>query len=178
MSTARLEAEAAFAARPPESAPASRPQITVRRARTALLAPPVALGDGPPETTPANKSPRVFRVDAAQDSEPERAAQSPHDDAPKTVPGLPRRRRGADRRPGPVVRLVQPLPAPVDDRPTTRQLAAMAATLALIGPVLQAIERAQSFVFIDGRFAHDWQALSERASALRAGLRAPRARLP
>lgn len=172
MSTARLAAEAAFAAPPRVAPPSGRPQITVRRARGAAPAPPVAQDDGPPEVAAANKSPRVFRVDAARAAEPGRAAG---DEVPTPVPVPPRRRHGTDRRPGPVVRLVQPLPASADDQPTARQLAAMAATLAGIDPVLRAIERAQSFVFIDGRFADAWQALAERASALRAGLHAPRA---
>lgn len=131
------------------------------------------------ELKPAHKDPRVFRVDAVQsvvtglEAHAEPSLTSPRVDFATSAPLPKRRRRGADKRPGPVVHLVQRLPVQAEDKPTALQLRELSAALASIDPELRAIERVQSFVFLDGRFDSAWQALSDRASALLDGLRAP-----
>lgn len=128
---------------------------------------------------PAHKDPRVFRVDAVQavvtglEAHAEPSLTSTRVDFDPGAPLPKRRRRGAEKRPGPVVHLVQRPPVLEEGRPTALQLRELSAALASIDPELRAIERAQSLVFVDGRFASAWQDLSDRASALLHELRAP-----
>ena len=48
----------------------------------------------------------------------------------------------------------------------------LSAELARVAPVLQAIQRAQSFVFIDDSFEQQWERLSLQADVLLVQLRA------
>lgn len=175
-SAARLAAEAAFAG------PASRviqnvqTQITLRRARSIVRAEQPAEVSTAVAEQPAAKGSRVFRIDSARGhaSVPtEQAPQARPDQKTDTPPLLPktRRRRAPEQRPGPVVLVVQkpatPRPlfatAAVPPAPTSKTLAAR---LDQVTPVLAAIEKAQSFHFVDSRFENQYQRLSDQADLL------------
>jgi hypothetical protein len=178
MSAARLAAEAAFGDRPQRTAPPNPALVIVRRARLAVDAGTAAASDDTRPATqpqPVDKSPRVFRVDAAPSPKP------PDLPALDLVPpaltgqavaaGARPRRTAAHKRPGPVLHVVHTLPArrPEVEAPAT-DLAALAAALDRVGLVLADIGRAQSFRVIDDHRSASWQQLSLQADAIRAEL--------
>jgi hypothetical protein len=185
-SAARLAAEAAFAATPKHSAPPSLTHITVRRRRLASDLPPAQVGVGPPANTtvtPEPQQPRVFRVDA-RDARPIAVKEQTRPHRPQTseapgprdvaAPAARRRRTAVNKRPGPVVvvtHAVGPM-APADAGPGLK-LDQLRISLASVGPVLDAIARAQSFRFDVGHFDTAWQSLAHRAEALLLSLRPP-----
>lgn len=179
MSAARLAAEAAFAPPQARSAPSNEPLVIVKRARVLAQAGPslVAQTAGPARQAEAiedrDKPPRVFRVHKPSDPT----------ECPPADPGQParrRRRKPPEQRPGAVVlRVVQtPADAPSTraadpqgaDRPDRWPRYATIEALAAVGPVLDAIARAQAFQFIDERYALEWERLSRKAERLREDL--------
>jgi hypothetical protein len=181
MSSARLAAEAAFAAPPVHAVQPGQAQITVRRARTPLLAEPPAAGQGAAAAVKAAKGPRVFRVDTAVGAAALAAAplHAPASGSPvfgeAAAPKMRRCRAAADRRPGPVV-VVTP-----DAVPSTPPAAAhmlpdserLSAALARVTPVLQAVAQARSFRVVDECFENQWQGLFEQAGELLRQIRNP-----
>ncbi len=135
----------------------------MRRARRGVLDRPVdaqgALAfDGFAE--PKGKAPRVFRLETA------RSVATP----PAAVPTLPavvkrQRRIAADKRPGQVLHVVHIQP----QQPKTAAAAGsvlLSDELARLAPVMEAIQRAQSFWVVDERFEQEWQRLSKQADQL------------
>ncbi len=188
MSAARLAAEAAFAAPLPLSASPERVQVTVRRARLAApVAEPAAVDDTRPAIEPTRKAPRVFTLEAAQAPRqpdtplgvqslplpPASPAASIRSDAPATGARARIRRIAVDKRPGPVLHVLQSVPRQTRQAETTPpRLATLIDELARVGPVLESIAQAQSFRFIDDRFAMEWQQISQRADDLQMKLNA------
>ena len=178
ISAARLAAEAAFAA--PALFQPTRPttaHVTVRRARLGPLSVPAWAGEVLPSVEPQGKAPRVFRLDAVHATAPTPAAPAAAAAAANSTPpaGIRRRRRVAtDKLPGQVLHVIhiptrqpEPVPAVAAARPGM-----LSAELARVAPVLQAIQRAQSFVFIDDSFEQQWERLSLQADVLLVQLRA------
>ena len=83
-----------------------------------------------------------------------------------------RRRVSADKRPGPVSHVVHTSPVHRETQPAELQHDALIAELASLTSILESIKRAQSFWFIDGRFAKEWQRLSQQADEIRKELQA------
>lgn len=174
-SSAWLEAEREFAQRPPALPAATAAVVVVKRSRVTVPNPgPATPGpDAPASAEPQASAPRVFRlVDSRPDAQPQQPVPPPR--AVRTGP-MPRRRLpGADKRPGPLVRVVS---APSELRaPSAAHEAAaeapvpgsraLAERLAEVTPILAAIQTARSFRFIDERCAPEWRRLSEAADRL------------
>lgn len=164
MSAARLAAEAAFGAPLQALQPVLQAQVTVRKARQLDPADePAALAPAPAEgaTEASAKAPRIFRVDAVRLSDPEDPRLVEASDASQVpgshdMPAVPRRRhRSPDKRPGPVLHVVQAAAAP-------------AQTLEPMAPA------EGSFTIVDPRFAAEWQRLSRLVDGLQRDLRARR----
>ena len=181
MSAARLAAEAAFAAPPPPSASPEQVQVTVRRTRlTAPVAELAAVDNTHPAVEPTRKAPRVFTLEAAQAPRqpdallgvqplplPLPPAASIRSDSPAADAKARSRRIAIDKRPGPVLHVLHSVPPqtrPAELAPP--RLATLIDELARVGPVLESIAQAQSFRFMDDRFAKEWQQLSQRADDL------------
>lgn len=83
-------------------------------------------------------------------------------------------RRATDKRPGPVVHVIQPLPVQRREIHKVPQptLDALIMKLACVEPVLREIQHAQALVFIDARFSKEWQRCSRRADELHFKLKA------
>ncbi len=160
ISAARLAAEAAFGAPPFQPTPASQAQITVRRARYGVVAQqPVADAVAVAELT--GKGPRVFRV------EPAFAVATTAAVATASAAPTRRRRSSPDKQPGQVVHVVHLQPArPEAPAPAAPLADSLVAALARVAPVLESIQRAQSFHFIDDRFDPAWRRLSKQAEEL------------
>lgn len=173
MSAARLAAEAAFAGPRDPAPPAHLAQVIVRRDR---LADPA--GERPADTgagvapDAAAKGPRVFLVEGVRNPAPN---DGPPADTAMTG-AVPRSRRiASDRRPGPVLHRVHATPLP--QRPpegSAAVLDVLRSRLADLGQLLLAVERAQSFQFVDQRFELEWQRLSRKAHGIRQELQALR----
>lgn len=180
MSAARLAAEAAFTAPPFNPAPSIQAQITVRKARLVVGAAPTGMPTAAASSCgeQASQAPRVFRVDASRvASQPQVSAILPavRTSSAVTPIGVTKQsaRRATDKRPGPVVHVINALPVHRREievaQPTQ---AALIVELARVGPVLEEIKRAQSLVFIDEHCSKEWQRLSGRADELRRELQA------
>ena len=175
-SAARLAAEAAFAA--PDKLPeiGSTPaQVTVRRAKLAVWARPVPAADAPPAAELVGKAPRVFRLQAAQAPAP---APAPAGVSPLPAAARRQRRVAADKRPGQVLHVVHIQTRPAEVAAVAARSAALAVELARLAPVREAIQRAQSFCFIDERVEQKWQRLSAQAKLLLVQLQAGRRSKP
>jgi hypothetical protein len=183
MSAARLAAEAAFAGAQVHTLPLAPTQITTRRNRLALLAAPDAADEDSAAADGTEKRPRVFRVAAA--------APVP---APAPVPATaqaigvgettrhaarPRRLR-SDKRSGPILQVLSPLPArPPEPAPSRSDWHLLRLELDRVGQTLQAIQTLVSWRIVDDRLADEWQRMSRQADELlvqlRKALRAPAA---
>jgi hypothetical protein len=172
MSAARLAAEAAFSAPPsPATATDAPAQVTLRKSRWVLGTDELAAGNTNGDAAgnaagaaSAGKSARVFRVNA----EPVAVVNRVHE----TASAVPRTRRlDADKRPGPVVHLVQALPAreavALMPAPSPQ---AMRAELHQVGLLLQAAERASALRFDVDSPAQEWQRLSQKIDSLQRDL--------
>lgn len=173
MSAARLQAEAAFGAPPPPSAPAQQAQVIVKRSRAMVP----DIGDTTSASTPAaadDKGPRVFRVDTlgSASSMPTDAAAT-EQQTPLAGAATPMRRRklrriAVDKRPSAVVHIVhtprprEPKPGELDPR-----LYRLGAELARLQPVLDDITRAQAMRFDADRHGADWSVLAKHLDQLR-----------
>lgn len=185
-------AEAAFAAPQTSPPPPSQALVIVRRSRGALLAPaaPAAL-PGPDAVGPEadGKGPRVFRVEAAlaprsaepMDADPALPQGHPAALTLSTSPAahvLSRSRQvAADKAPGPVVHVVHVVHTRQLQREIetpAQRISTLTAQLAAVGPVLEAIQRAQSFCFIDEGSAKAWQQLSQQADEIAAAIQVQR----
>ena len=182
-SAARLAAEAAFTAPHFHPLPTSQAQITVRRTRVgALVMQPPADGSTPVTGSDANsqraKRPRVFRVDpqhpaaAAASVPPQRPQETPPADRSATASKTRKRRVTADKQPGPISHVVHTLPIQAKPTPFEPQLHTLIPKLASVMPILESIERTQSFWFIDDRFAKEWHRLWQQAEEIRQELQA------
>lgn len=188
MSAARLAAETAFSdsrqrpALPP-------PTITVRRSRGLGAdwagAEAVIAADGTAAPAIASKGPRVFRLVAATPQVADAVAAEPGEAPASSLAPLEaaevspsrRKRRVADKhKPGPVVQLFKAAIAPDDHADaaslvaggvTREQVAALAAMLDSIRPILEDIRRARTFRVADSGSAGRWQSLAATAEKIR-----------
>lgn len=183
-SAARLAAEAAFANLPVVAQPAHPVQIIMRRSRTSsLVAQPAEATRDVPIIETAVKRARVFRVGTASTQSSDEAV--PSDALPASAPtpnvtsmakaatASKSRHPGADKRPGPVLRVFQTRfdqPAEVPSKPQLS--ASLIAALAPVAPVLELIARAQTFTVINPTLEVEWLRLSLRLAALHAELQA------
>jgi hypothetical protein len=178
MSAVRLAAEAAFATPQSLHPLAAQAQVTVRKTRLALPAARPAVADlGPHGAEAAGKVPRVFRVDAlpATNEAATHASENPADetalstaaatgDDEAAAKAMSRTRRvTVDRRPGPVLHVIHALPEREAIEETGSRPDALLAELASVGPILDAIRRAQSFEIVDPRAAEEWTRLRQVA---------------
>jgi hypothetical protein len=168
-----LAAEAAFAGPTFSVIQNGQTHITVRRTRNFARAEPPAETSPAAAENPVTKGPRVFRIDSsgAYTSVPtEPAPQSQPGQTDDTQPLLLKtpKRRASDRRPGPVVLLVQEhaTPGPTPAIAPTPRPKTLLASLAQVKPILAAIKKAQSLQFIDSRFEEHYQRLSKQADVL------------
>jgi hypothetical protein len=175
MSAARQAAEAAFATpelRPP---PTLEVQITVRRTREAP-APKLETPQSSPDAPSVSRGSRVFRIESAQTAGLPEAVSATnallheeslrnHGPSPRTA--APLSRAVDNRRPGPVLHLVQTLDAPSEPEQTRPRLDLLAAELARVGTVLDEIKQAQSLKFVANPFAREWERLWRVAAEIR-----------
>lgn len=168
-SPAWLAAEQAFALRQ-QAPPAEKAAVVIIRRRRARIDAeatedrPATSAEALPVSTAQQAQPRVFRLDGARPTGAVQAvAATPA--APSPVPAAARRRRpAAERRPGPVARIVvEPPAAPAEPEPDGRFLAER---LAEVEPILEAIRTAQAFRFTGERWAAGWEQLSRAAEQL------------
>jgi hypothetical protein len=160
-SAAWLLAEGAFAETRSLQRPATA-AVIVRRSRVARVPSAAEAGlQAAPATAPADKGPRVFRVDAPRaEAAPAAAVEPPLSLLAEPLPALPvprRQRIGIDRRPGPVLRLVPtPSAQPAANDPdlalqatgTPRQQATrLRELMAQLQATFDDIGRARSFQF-------------------------------
>jgi hypothetical protein len=171
MSAARQTAEAAFAGVPRHPTSSREAEVIVRAVRRARTAePPPAVADTSAASQAASRAPRVFRIEGARAQAPAASARSDRP-VPEAVPRS--RRVASDRRPGPVLHMVQAVsPGPEATGMTVAQLKTVIAELALVEPVLELIRRAQAFRVIDDRFDREWLRLAQRADMIQGKLRA------
>lgn len=182
-------AEAAFAAPQTSPLPPSQALVIVRRSRGGLLAPaaPAALpGPDAVGSETDGKGPRVFRVEAAlaprsaglMDADPALPQGHPAALTLSTSPAahvLSRSRQAAaDKAPGPVRHVVHTRPVQREIETPAQRISTLTAQLAAVGPVLDAIQRAQSFCFIDAGSAKAWQQLSQQADEIAAAIQVQR----
>jgi hypothetical protein len=180
-SAARLAADEAFSA--PESLPpnTNQPVVIVRRAR--VLSRDLDIS-APDSATPVHesegKAPRVFRVESNADLLPDELrpvlSASPAQDHAQDVVHVPRKRRIAvDKRPGPVVHVLQdPGRLQPDAEAGSNGLASspgrpldeLVGELAGVDRIFEAIRRAQAFQMNDERFAGEWRRVSLAADEL------------
>lgn len=182
MSAARLAAEAAFAA--PNSAQptaAAAASVVLRRSRLVAGQGPAAQHEAAAHEAAAThaaagKNARVFRVQATPTNpfSPEAAAGAADAEpsAPTPKPPTRARRVGSDKRPGPVLMLVQaPVAVAAVVELPTPPLEDLLTQLNLAGQLLQAAERAQSFRLDTDSCAKEWQQLSHKIDSLREDIR-------
>lgn len=181
---ARLAAEAAFSNPPVAAQPARPVQIIVRRSRTSsLVAQPAKATHQVPVVETAVKRSRVFRVGTT--STPPADEAMPPDARPVSAPtpnvtsmakaatASKSRDPGADKRPGPVLRVFQTrLDQPAEVPSNPQRSGSLIAALAPVAPVLELIARAQTFTVIDPTLEVEWLRLSLRLAALHAELQA------
>ena len=184
-STARLEAEAAFATLQVRSLPQLSAQVIVRRTRSANFAgKPTPEGDNGSTTQLTAKCSRVFRVEAPPPSRsleasfaalPPPAEASTHNRSmPAQAAANPTARRIAtDRRPGPVLHVIHAPPERKREAGVPRsQFDLLTGELERVNPILEIISRAQAFCLLDKRVAREWLRLSRKVDELHAHIRA------
>jgi hypothetical protein len=183
ISAARLAAEAAFSSPQFSSIQNQQAQITVRRARILTHAEaPVAEGRSGTEAA-VRKDPRVFRIATTPTLQALPAEPAPDSERGPvanvlTIQRRPRKRNfEANKRPGPVVVLVQqqpalqPKPQPPEQAVEAMDSQTLTTSLDRFTPIMAAIQKAQSFRFMDDGTAPQWQRLSQRADELLTQLR-------
>ncbi len=181
---ARLAAEAAFSNPPVAAQPARPVQIIVRRSWTSsLVAQPAEATHQIPVIETAVKRARVFRVGTASTQPPDAAMPSVARTVSAPTPNVTSmakaatasksRDPGADKRPGPVLRVFQTrLDQPAEVPSNPQRSGSLIAALAPVAPVLELIARAQTFTVIDPTLEVEWLRLSLRLAALHAELQA------
>lgn len=186
MSAARLAAEAAFGAPLQVRPPVLQAQVTVRKARPLDPSDEPGTAESSPASTegatePSTKAPRIFRVDAVRLADPAdtpaaeaaRSSPAPADNDPPAASVAPRRRRvSPDKRPGPVLHVVQAVPVRKEPQADPLELAGGRAASSRGTPGPATMTNPPAPVFINQRFAAEWQSLSRRVDDLHRQLKA------
>lgn len=165
-SSAWLLAEGAFAM-PHRPAAVAAALVTVRKSRVPFLStpPPAPLNEGASATSPQEgKGARVFRIETATgevDADPQPQSPSPpaaEGPGPMFPMSSLKKRISVDKRPGPVLRIVVPPIEPAAELDqihlassgmSKAELTALVRMLAELDPILDGIQRARMFQFID-----------------------------
>lgn len=185
-----MAAEAAFAGPSISVIHNGQTKITVRRTRVVTRTEQQPQILQPQTDEPQRKGPRIFRLEGPQLKAEPPPVTSLHSFVAQRAdahpqPRVSRKRRAADKRPGPLVLVVQrptasppppppPSPSPTPAVPLEPKSRTLATRLSRVAPVLCAIEQARSLQFVDERWDAQYLRLSRQADELLRQLRGRR----